>query len=588
MAWFGFINGLIATIIGTRYALFFPFPETFLSFSYVFLATLTHFITLHYLPLVIILVPIAWITSSRLLCFSLAVIFSAIVNSLLILDTNFFAENQFHISLITFLIFESSTYWIMCLQFFIALIFEVFIGLEVFKKIDKPTPIASHGFALASVFILFWLYVQGTHIWADATYQNSITTFTRYLPMYRPIHAKRDLAKMGWIDSDDLRQIRTSDRRSLSELNYPTQELICDVDQGESLNVLLVVIDALRPDIISAEITPNLYAFKKENSSFNNHYTGGTSSRMGMFSIFYGIPTTYWRIFHDNLEPAPLIRQLQSDNYRIKAISSSGLGSPGLLDRTALATVEGINLKSLESSEKESNRSVTRQWMNHLNSNSSQKQSSFTFLHFDPPIDDVDGLINVSVPKKFNNAGGKSHQEEVAKYIESVQFVDNQIGIVLDNFSARGLDENTILIITSDHGYELNDYNTGYYGHSSNYSPAQMRVPLFIKWPGKQSTVIDHLTSHNDLPPTIINSVLGCKNSSLDFSSGHSLFDKKPWQFIVAGSYDSFAIISPEKTITSFGGYYEVRDENYKLTQLSEDDKDLIQSAMLEMKRFYK
>ena len=175
----------------------------------------------------------------------------------------------------------------MGLQFFIALIFEVFIGLEVFKKIDKPTPIASHGFALASVFILFWLYVQGTHIWADATYQNSITTFTRYLPMYRPIHAKRDLAKMGWIDSDDLRQIRTSDRRSLSELNYPTQELICEVDQGESLNVLLVVIDALRPDIISAEITPNLYAFKKEISSFNNHYTGGTSSRMGMFSIFY-------------------------------------------------------------------------------------------------------------------------------------------------------------------------------------------------------------------------------------------------------------------------------------------------------------
>ena len=194
----------------------------------------------------------------------------------------------------------------------------------------------------------------------------------------------------------------------------------------------------------------------------------------------------------------------------------------------------------------------------------------------------------MSVPKRFNKAGDKLHQEEVAKYISSVQFVDHQIGIFLDNFSERGLDENTILIITSDHGYELNDYNTGYYGHSSNYSPAQMRVPLFIKWPGKQPTVIDHLTSHNDLPPTIINSVLGCKNSSLDFSSGHSLFDKKPWQFIVAGSYDSFAIITPERTITSFGGYYEVRDQNYKLTQLSEDDKDLIQSAMLEMKRFYK
>jgi len=533
-------------------------------------------------------VPIAWITSSRVVCCSIAVIFSSVINSLLILDTNFFAENQFHISLLTFLIFESSTYWILGLQFIIVLIFETLIGLEVFKKMDSSRAQTRIGYTIASLFILSWLYVQGTHIWADATYKNSITTFTRYLPLYRPIHAKRDLAKMGLIDSDDLRRVRTSGQRSFSELNYPKRELNCVINEGDNLNVLLIVIDALRPDIISPLTTPNLYNFKQQNFNFINHFTGGTSSRMGMFSIFYGIPTTYWRIFHDNLEPASLIKQLQSDNYNIKAISSSGFGSPGLLDRTAFASVKDINLKALRNSEKESNRSVTQDWQKHFVKTIKQTQPSFTFLHYDPPINEINDLNYALISEEFNNPQDKDHQEEVARYIGSVQFIDKQIGIVLDKFKQEKQYENTVIIITSDHGYELNDYNTGYYGHSSNYSPAQMRVPLFIRWPGKQSEVIEHLSSHNDLPPTIMNRVLGCVNSSKDYSSGHNLFDNKSWQFLVAGSYDSFAIIAPTKTITSFGGYYEVRDQNYKITQLSQDDKDLIESAMLEMKRFYK
>ncbi|GIT37822.1 MAG: hypothetical protein Ct9H300mP6_16900 [Gammaproteobacteria bacterium] len=90
---------------------------------------------------------------------------------------------------------------------------------------------------------------------------------------------------MGWIILIS-KTNKDSDRRSLSELNYPTQELICDVDH-ESLNVLLVVIDALRPDIISAEITPNLYAFKKEilvliTTTRGEHHQGWVCSQSFM------------------------------------------------------------------------------------------------------------------------------------------------------------------------------------------------------------------------------------------------------------------------------------------------------------------
>ncbi|GIS41196.1 MAG: hypothetical protein Ct9H90mP13_10420 [Pseudomonadota bacterium] len=54
---------------------------------------------------------------------------------------------------------------------------------------------------------------------------------------------------------------------------------------------------------------PNTSKLFNESSNFENHYSGGTSSRMGMFSLFYGLPSTYWRVFHDNLKPSLLIQQ---------------------------------------------------------------------------------------------------------------------------------------------------------------------------------------------------------------------------------------------------------------------------------------
>ena len=135
-----------------------------------------------------------------------------------------------------------------------------------------------------------------------------------------------------------------------SELLYPKTPLQCSNDV-ESKNVLVILIDALRPEMLTHEIMPNTSKLFNESSNFENHYSGGTSSRMGMFSLFYGLPSTYWRVFHDNLKPSLLIQQFDESGYDVQAISSSGLGSPAVLDRTAFAGISKINLKPLSDSE---------------------------------------------------------------------------------------------------------------------------------------------------------------------------------------------------------------------------------------------
>ena len=501
------------------------------------------------------------------------------------MDANFFATNRFHMSLMTAILFDSATYIFLSLQLMIMIVFHYFLGNEIGKSLKKRKGKTFVGISLAALVISAWIYVQGVHIWADATYQSSITTFTRYLPLFRPIHAKRDLARLGLIDSDRLREQNLSQQKIDSELLYPKNELQCRIDE-QSNNVLIILIDALRPEMFNEVIMPNATKLFSDSISFDNHYSGGTSSRMGMFSLFYGLPSTYWRVFHDNLKPALMISNFDEHNYDIQAISSSGLGSPAVLDRTAFAGISNINLKPLDDSETASLELVTDRWMNGFDQG--QESQFFTLLHYDPPIDEANPNQSLGITNGFLRKDDEAHNLEVSRYIQSIRHVDKEIGRLSDILNERDMLKNTIVILTSDHGYELDDYQTNYYGHSSNYSPAQTKVPLKIIWPNRNSDNYSFRSSHHDFAPTLLKEVLGCSNSYSDYSTGNNLFDQKPWNYLIAGSYDSFAVMTREKAIISYGSYFEVRDQNYNPTEIKDTDYRDIKDAMSDMSEYYK
>ena len=557
---------------------------TLLSSSYVLFATLTHFISMHFLPLFLLSLIHRRFGFERV-CVISAIIYASIINTLIVMDANFFAANRFHMSLMTVMLFDDATYFFSALQFVIMIIFQYYLASEIGKSIKKNSKKSYLGISLAAVTISTWLYVQGVHIWADATYQSSITTFTRYLPLFRPIHAKRDLARLGLIDSDHLREKNLSQEIKNTELLYPKNVLQCQSD-AQSNNVLIILVDALRPEMVNESMMPNTSKLFSESINFENHFSGGTSSRMGMFSLFYGLPSTYWRVFHDNLKPSLLITMFDESNYDVQAISSSGLGSPAVLDRTAFAGIAKINLKPLGDSETTSLKLVTDRWLKEINQ--SKKSKFFTLLHYDPPINEVKPTESSEINNRFLRNNDVSHNLEVSRYTQSIREVDKEIGRLIKTIKERDLLKNTILILTSDHGYELDDYQENYYGHSSNYSPAQTKVPLRIIWPSKASKKYSFRSSHHDIAPTLMKEVLGCSNDYSDYSTGNSLFDQKPWSYLIAGSYDSFSILTDKKTITSYGAYFEVRDENYNLAKIEDSDYKDLEDAISDMSEYYK
>ena len=95
-----------------------------------------------------------------------------------------------------------------------------------------------------------------------------------------------------------------------------------------------------------------------------------------------------------------------------------------------------------------------------------------------------------------------SDQEKkaVAAYYASVSYMDAQVGKVLKGLKEEGLEDNTIIIFTSDHGFHLGEHS---FWMKVSLHEESVRVPMIIKVPGKKPAVCNSFVELLDLYPTI-------------------------------------------------------------------------------------
>ncbi len=90
-----------------------------------------------------------------------------------------------------------------------------------------------------------------------------------------------------------------------------------------------------------------------------------------------------------------------------------------------------------------------------------------------------------------------------AQYFGMVSEVDDQVGVVLDHLAATGQAEDTVVVVTADHGEQLGDHGLiqklGFY--ESSYA-----VPCIVRAPGRAGsvgTVVEEFTEAVDVLPTL-------------------------------------------------------------------------------------
>ncbi|MBV8881278.1 MAG: sulfatase, partial [Planctomycetaceae bacterium] len=110
-------------------------------------------------------------------------------------------------------------------------------------------------------------------------------------------------------------------------------------------------------------------------------------------------------------------------------------------------------------------------------------------------------------------------------YINACRHLDTQLDRIFVFLREKQLLESTIVIVTGDHGEEFME--KGRWGHHSAYTEEQIRVPLILRLPGVAPAEIDRMTSHLDLPATILPR-LGMKTPAEDYSLGVDLLGGPP------------------------------------------------------------
>ncbi|MFD1141128.1 arylsulfatase [Larkinella insperata] len=106
----------------------------------------------------------------------------------------------------------------------------------------------------------------------------------------------------------------------------------------------------------------------------------------------------------------------------------------------------------------------------------------------------------------FDKYKAKGLNDELASIYGMVENVDDNVGRLLTRLDQLGLATNTIVVFATDNGPNGHRFNGGMKGIKGSVDEGGVRVPLFVRWPGKirPQTQIRSLAVHIDLLPTLV------------------------------------------------------------------------------------
>jgi membrane-anchored protein YejM (alkaline phosphatase superfamily) len=590
--WFALANAVVFGLVSLRYLGGGLPAVTPLSAVYLVAVYIGHHVLLTVVPLFLLATPLILVLPRRRAVTVLGVVLFALLLALMMLDSLLWSQSRFHLNALTMKILGWQSWVFAGFIFLVGLFFQSMLARSVWNFVLAPK--RRRGGLLGVFCGLMIVLSQAIHAWADAAYYVPVTGLGQVLPVYKGVTAKSLMTRTGLVDVEASRERELARRVSAGMddtagrlLDYPKQPLQCNSDRP--LNLLMIVVDSMRGSMLTPEHAPEMSRFaERRGITFRNHFSGGNSSRMGVFSLFYGLPPGYWSAF-SSLQRAPvLMDELQARGYQLGLYSSSTLYRPVVLDRTAFANVPDLRIVTEPATDPawKRDRTLTGEWYDWLERRDPDRPF-FGFLFYDaamsaqPPPD---------YPVRWPPADDSPAQENFAAYRSAVHYVDGIVGEVLADLERRGLLDETVVLITADHGEEFGESSAKLERHGSGYTRHQLVTPMILAWPGRAGGVAhDHRTSHYDIVPTLLQDLLGCRNPAADYSVGRNLFELGAWEWMIAGSYFNYAVLEPDQVIVTFpNGLYEVRDWDYRLVPSPVFRGDVLQAVSEQNGRFFR
>ncbi|GAA4497592.1 DUF3413 domain-containing protein [Pseudaeromonas paramecii] len=597
--WFTFFNILLALVLASRYVFANPWPETTLGVAYLLVSWVGHFGFIGFLIFLLTLFPLSFLIQNQRWLRLSAVFIATCVMTLLLIDTQIYKEFKFHINPVIWEILfqqaqsKAELNWsllFVCVPLFFSV--ELLLSYYGWKMQFRRRP-KNLGKSLAGIFVICFLLNHLTHIWADANLYAPITEQKANFPLSYPMTARSFLAKHGWLDLDAYRQAQKNrpDVDHHQSVRYPLAPLEVAMPQSH-YNLLLVVVRDLRADLLNNIDMPNLARYASQHQLFTNHLAGDNDTASSLFSLFYGLPGQYQPLFAHERVPPALLDELQRQDYLISAFAGHDMAHSGY-QHTLFA---GLRLDADERSPSHSqtDAQTLHQWQTWL-AQQTGPRPWFSYVEMGTPQ-------TLALPAEFKGpyqpesaqANWSRPQNEQAaaslrnRYKNAVFYVDQLLGELFDRLASQGLSNNTVVVITSDHGVELGDNQGPFWGAGQRYAPAQLQVPLVLAWPGMAANRLDYPTRHQDLAATLLGRLLGVVSDPQDYSIGTDLLSAERPDWALLGNTHRY-VVYDSHTITEFNrqGDFSIRDRtNYRPQADAKPNMAMLVRVMNQLKRF--
>lgn len=349
----------------------------------------------------------------------------------------------------------------------------------------------------------------------------------------------------------------------------------------QPMNIVWLVGESLRADLLNEEAMPNSWQLAAKGHRFTEHYSGGHGTRPGMFSMFYGLYANTWDHFLRLNRGPLLIDWLHADHYQFLCVTSAKFTYPEF-DHTIFATLPNANMIS---------DSKGQPWLRDVRNTDriidfigtrDPSRPFFVFSFFEsthaPYTFPDDAVIRPDYLPELNYAtlSAKDAPRIYNRAVNAAYHLDRQIGRIITALSEQGLMDNTIIVITGDHGEEF--YEKGFLGHNSTFVQEQIRTPWVLYAPGGTPAVHTLMTHHTDMVPTIA-PLLGVINPPEDFSVGQNALTMTGERefFIVCGWEIATIVTQTHKMLLPLGTKARFRKQQLSTLNdrpCSEDEED--------------
>ena len=438
--------------------------------------------------------------------------------------------------------------------------------------------------------ILAFVFSQVIHMVAYHRNEQLITCLTPHFPIYIPFTSSKSAMMYG-----NLLPSGGADGYKYASIHYPDSGLKFEPPPDEELpNIVIILLESWRYDAFDEEVTPHIHALSRKSSVFLDHLSSGNQTTCGVFGLFYGLHPTYWKAVKANsslIDNPVLIDVLRDRDYTFGVYARSNFDRHKIKD-TIFSGIE-VHETFAGNTFPEQDEDLTRQVRAFMEEQVRNEQRFLAFAfykstHYPYEYPEEQGIFNDYKNMRMGLTNGDTDPTPyINDYHNAVHYVDSLVGEIIDHLELLGEMENTVIVVTTDHGEAFNDNGANYWGHSSSFTQYQIRVPLILYAPDRPPRQVEYRTTHIDLAPTLLQEHFGCLSDIHDFSNGRNLFDETAApRSLVVGSYINHAFIFGDDVYEVWPLYtkkYKLHDVNLKA---SPPDQDLLKVIMEEINHF--